>query len=201
MAAVGVALPMAVVGARTPCRKLQLKIDNEATIEPVFYKDVGGKRSGIPVAVSLRDMATSQTAVGLPLPLVCSVRFDNQRDEIANMDQVATFFGAPYTIGLDGRVQVRFRLNDVSRNHGNRKFRLHLSCEPTAVKAAEEASGVSMEVNSCTTRPIEVLSKKPKDGSSRSGRGVGGSQSAQSLSSPATTALSSHGTREAQLDS
>ena len=100
-------------------RKLQLKITNEDEIDGTFYKDVGGKRHAIVVRVVLRDMETSTTALGLKLPIVCSIRFDNERTSVDQSEhQIATFFDAPFVTAVDGTATVSFRINDVSRNHG-----------------------------------------------------------------------------------
>ena len=104
-------------------RKLQLKITNEDEIDGTFYKDVGGKRHAIVVRVVLRDMETSTTALGLKLPIVCSIRFDNERTSVDQSEhQIATFFDAPFVTAVDGTATVSFRINDVSRNHGRFPF-------------------------------------------------------------------------------
>ena len=217
-------------------RKLQLKITNEDEIDGTFYKDVGGKRHAIVVRVVLRDMETSTTALGLKLPIVCSIRFDNERTSVDQSEhQIATFFDAPFVTAVDGTATVSFRINDVSRNHGrfpffsfhfalmtefftqcviyylgNKKFRLHLSCDVSG----QSGSGSSrpLEVNPCTTRPIEVLSKKPKEkspGKSAASKGKPGMSARFSGSPTAASSRASgaavarfqkkHGSREHQL--
>merc|ERR1719310_148056 len=52
----------------------------------------------------------------------------------------------------DGEAELLCRINDVSRNHKGRLFRLRLTCQGPDGKAYA----------SCTTTPIKVISKQPK---------------------------------------
>jgi hypothetical protein len=115
----------------------------------VFYKNVGGKTACVELRGRLckRDGERADDVGGVELDLV--LLYENG-DFVENQSICTVLAKHPLRTADDGRFIVNFRIDDISKNHQGKRFKMEIY--PNHVG---EIFGVCSD-------PITVLSKKPK---------------------------------------
>jgi len=156
--------------------RYKLKIINMSGIErnpkngeALFFKDEGGQDKMVSVDASLLD-ASGEPVTGLTgadeVPISVELTYTDGsavRDTMkclklnhkGSSKSSSSATGDATRIGSNGRIHLEFRLQDVSKNHGNQGFRIRLA--PNLV-AKPDAHGLG----AVATEPICVRSKRNK---------------------------------------
>lgn len=106
-------------------RKIQVKC-HEWT--PIWYKDEGGRDKCIEIHASLHD--ATGTILYKPIPLKVSVVYANFRS-VVQQELLRLLGSEPVVSESTGVAKVRFRIEDVSKNHQGQDFRVKLSHDDT----------------------------------------------------------------------
>lgn len=148
------------------CVKYQLIVKCLQTTEPylLFYKDRGGKESGIELSITLEN-EQGNMVLNKTVDLQASLLYENglqvldQRLLVATTSQNNPITREDFQL-KNGYKQLKFRINQVSSKHCNQKFLIHVA----APLRTEEGGLIKeyYEIAPADSIPIEVRSKKNK---------------------------------------
>lgn len=99
-----------------------------------WYKDEGGRENLLSVVVRLED-ADGNVVTGQNVPLKLVLVYEDGK--IANGQDKLYSPDSTHAIGPTGETTIRFRVEDVTKNHHNQKFRLRAM--PDAVRTFRAA--------------------------------------------------------------
>uniref|UniRef100_A0A7S2RMX5 Uncharacterized protein n=1 Tax=Mucochytrium quahogii TaxID=96639 RepID=A0A7S2RMX5_9STRA len=125
----------------------QIKVLNE--VPSVWYKDQGGRDKCIDIDLELRGPNGLQLGREVPLKAVLLYE-DFQR--VINQDILQPSPTTTMVIGKTGKAQIRLRIEDVSKNHQSKSFRIRV--EPDTSKTP-----IHFDKSPDMTGPILVRSK------------------------------------------
>lgn len=141
-------------GASTrPTQLVNYKI--RATVEDdwdnVWYKDEGGRDKSMEIFVAIYDKdGQLKTGENIPLSPVLCYKVDEELPEsrVANQDILRTLGSTNIVLDKDtGRTRLRFRVEDVSKNHQGQDFILKISPDPRSKKYKDIAPAFTPAVN------------------------------------------------------
>ena len=156
-----------VVGCSTPAitlvrAKLSVTVGNDWT--DIWYKDEGGRDKSIETIVSARD--SQDNILHEPIQLEIRLCYDAKgTPTVANQEILKRMGAADRGIQIDpetGKAKIRFRVEDVSKNHQGQNFVLK-------VYAAKTAG--NNNIGPAVTPPINVRSKRNKKQRTTGARG------------------------------
>lgn len=136
------------------CYKHRLKITNSGNIPSIFFKDDIGKDKFIDICLALVD--GDDQIVGRQIRLKANLIYAAPNEiEVARQDILILMPGTQLTVDQSGTAFIRFRINDVSKNHQQQSFQLLIS--PDTV-----SSPIDIDIEPITTTPINVKSKRKR---------------------------------------
>ena len=152
--------------------------------ESVWYKDEGGRDKSMEVFVSILDKdGQLKTGENIPLcPLLC-YKVDNEKPEsqVANQDILRTLGSSNIVLDKDtGRTRLRYRVEDVSKNHQGQDFILKIAPDTRSKRYKDIAPAFTPAVNVRSKR-----NKRSRGSSSRQSLGKSGND--KSSDSPSAT--------------
>jgi len=119
--------------------------------EDVWYKDEGGRDKGMTVRVELRhadgSLAIGQRQVPLRFTLVYA---DVSYTHVHNQN-ILYIFGDPQQLHINpesGEAMIRFRIQDVSKNHQGQDFKVQFSVDPSLFTDVAPAYSPAVSVRS-----------------------------------------------------
>ena len=117
--------------------------------EDVWYKDEGGRDKCMQAEVTLQR-ADGSPVYGLRVPLILVLRYaDVLSTQVRNQDILKILGHPKQFIDPDtGNALVRFRVEDVSKNHQGQDFKLEISTDPTRFADVAPVSTPSVSVRS-----------------------------------------------------
>lgn len=142
-----------IVGATTTPINLvnyKLRISTEEDWGPIWYKDEGGRDKSMEVFAGIYDKdGQLKTGEQIPLsPTLCYASPDSTPLEVSNQDILRTLGASRIVIDKDtGRARVRFRVEDVSKNHQAQDFVLQVRTDPKAKGFKDVAPAYTPAVN------------------------------------------------------
>ena len=120
----------------------------------IWYKDVGGKENVISVPVALVD-ANDDIVVDRPMRLSVSVVYADSLRPVPDQ-RLLKIVGSDADDGkvdlADGRATLKLRIEEVSKNHQNKAFRIKISPDV-------KRSPTDFDVSSALTKSVHVRSK------------------------------------------
>ena len=148
------------------------KISMEEEWEQVWYKDEGGRDKCMEVFAGIYDRDDRlRTGENVPLHLtLCYNTEDGESVRVTNQDILRTVGTSVMQVDkISGKARIRFRVEDVSKNHQGQDFKLQISPDPKAKGFKDVAPGY--------TPAVSVRSKRNKRARnmSSSSRGVSSS--------------------------
>lgn len=172
-----------------PTQLVNYKI--RATVEDdwdsVWYKDEGGRDKSMEVFVAIYDKdGQLKTGENIPLNPILCYKVDKEAPEskVANQDILRTLGSANIVLDKDtGRTRLRFRVEDVSKNHQGQDFILKIAPDTRSKRYKDIASAYTPAVNIRSKR-----NKRSRGGSTRQSSGKSGNENAgRSSDSPSAT--------------
>ncbi len=165
----------------------KIKATVEDEWESVWYKDEGGRDKSMEVFVAIYDKdGQLKTGENIPLnPILCyKVDKDIPESKVANQDILRTLGSSTIVIDKDtGRTRLRFRVEDVSKNHQGQDFILKIAPDTRSKRHKDIASAFTPAVNVRSKR-----NKRSRGGSNRQSSGKAGNDHAgRSSDSPSAT--------------
>jgi len=165
----------------------KIKATVEDEWESVWYKDEGGRDKSMEVFVAIYDKdGQLKTGENIPLnPILCyKVDKDAPESKVVNQDILRTLGSATIVIDKDtGRTRLRYRVEDVSKNHQGQDFILKIAPDTRSKRYKDIASAFTPEVNVRSKR-----NKRSRGGSNRQSSGKAGNDHAgRSSDSPSAT--------------
>mmetsp|Transcript_30265 Transcript_30265/g.46191 ORF Transcript_30265/g.46191 Transcript_30265/m.46191 type:complete len:669 (+) Transcript_30265:281-2287(+) len=127
----------------------KIKVVPDEEWESVFYKDEGGRDKCMTVVASLYDKE-DQIFKGEQIPLQVTLFYANDVKpiKVTKQDTMRTIGAAKQFIdNSSGKATVRFRIEDVSKNHQGQDFRLEVAPDPEAKGFKDVAPGFSPAVS------------------------------------------------------
>jgi hypothetical protein len=134
--------------------------------ESVWYKDEGGRDKSMEIFASIYDKEGQlKTGEQIPLlPVLCYQVENGPPVRVANQDILRTLGSNKIVLDKDtGRARIRFRVEDVSKNHQGQDFVLEIAPEPKTKGFKDVAPAYTPAVN--------VRSKRNKRSRNNSSRG------------------------------
>jgi hypothetical protein len=136
-----------------PTQLVNYKI--RATVEEdwdsVWYKDEGGRDKSMEVFVAIYDKdGQLKTGENIPLSPILCYRVDNDAAEstVANQDILRTLGSALIVLDKDtGRTRLRYRVEDVSKNHQGQDFILKIAPDTRSKRYKDIAAVYTPAVN------------------------------------------------------
>jgi hypothetical protein len=129
----------------------RLTIQNE--LPHKYYNE--RKKSILQIRVCLLDEYDT-IVKGLNVPLKATLHYEHETDREDLDQRMLTSPDKKIVIDIFGVTILRFRIEDISRNHLNRRFQIKLA--PDTSMFPEYA-----DINAVVTTPIHVMSKNPTD--------------------------------------
>lgn len=171
-----------------PTQLVNYKI--RATVEEdwgsVWYKDEGGRDKSMEVFVAIYDKdGQLKTGENIPLcPVLCyKVDKDASETMVANQDILRTLGSANILLDKDtGRTRLRFRVEDVSKNHQGQDFILKITPDTRSKRYKDIAPAYTPAVNVRSKR-----NKRSRGGSTRVSGKPGNDIPGRSSDSPSAT--------------
>lgn len=172
-----------------PTQLVNYKI--RATVEDdwdsVWYKDEGGRDKSMEVFVAIYDKdGQLKTGENIPLDPVLCYKVDKEAPEskVANQDILRTLGSANIVLDKDtGRTRLRFRVEDVSKNHQGQDFILKVAPDTRSKRYKDIAPAFTPAVNVRSKR-----NKRSRGNSNRQSSGKAGNDNAgRSSDSPSAT--------------
>jgi hypothetical protein len=148
------------------------KITMEEEWENVWYKDEGGRDKCMEVYAGIYDK-DDQLRTGEQIPLQLALCYNTEGGEAASVSnqEILRILGTSKIVvdKSTGKARIRFRVEDVSKNHQGQDFQLEVSPDPKAKGFKDIAPGY--------TPSVSVRSKRNKrtrnfSGGGSAGRGV-----------------------------
>jgi len=149
--------------AQTKTKSFRL-ITSKLKVEPIdweeiWYKDEGGRDKCMQVEVGLYN-SSSEAVLNRRIQLKLTLMYDSTEDgtqhsKVIKQD-ILNVFGSPrhFIDPESGKTTVRFRIEDVSKNHQGQSFVLHI--------AADNSRGRDDDVASVYTPSVSIRSKRNK---------------------------------------
>lgn len=138
-----------------PFKLATYKLDVKAeSWDEIWYKDEGGREKCMQVTVSLRD-GENNVITGRSVPLKLTLLYDNDERHIEVMRQeILQTAGPPKHIIKPeiGSTSVRFRIEDVSKNHQGQQFKVYI----------EEDTSTISDIAPSSTPCVSIRSKRKK---------------------------------------
>jgi len=128
----------------------QIRVMNE--LPEVWYKDQGGKDKCIEIYLEL--WGPHGLVTGQEVPLKCVLLYEDFK-QVIQQDVLVPSPTTVLSIGPTGKTQIKLRIEDVSKNHQSRRFRIRV--EPDT-----SLSPVHFDKSSDVTSPVLVRSKLNK---------------------------------------
>lgn len=154
----------------------KIKVEPDSDWEQVWYKDEGGRDKCMTIFASLVDRH-NKIHRGEEIPLQMTLYYANEgRPLKVTKQEILKALGVAqrqHTEKKTGRASLRFRIDDVSKNHQGQDFRVEVAPDTRIKGFKDVAPGFSP--------PVSIRSKRNKR--QRSGMSSGGRQD-QRLSSP-----------------
>lgn len=144
----------------------KIKIGVGVDWSDVWYKDEGGRDKCMEVAAQIRDSDNILQKFQVPLQLILCYAKDNDRVVVRNQEILRTV-GTHDRIHIDkstGTARIRFRVEDVSKNHQGQGFSLEV---------APERSKGFRDIGPGYTPAVAVRSKRNKRSRASQGRAAG----------------------------
>jgi hypothetical protein len=114
-----------------------------------WYKDEGGKDKCMVAVAQVEDATGAAVAQLSELPVRVTLLYEDEA-EVGRQEILRIVSDADVAIGRDGRVRVPFRVQEVSKNHQGKGFRLRLAADPL------------LGIAPATSSPVLIRSKKNK---------------------------------------
>jgi len=162
-----------------------------ATVEDgwdsVWYKDEGGRDKSMEVFVAIYDKdGQLKTGENIPLnPILCyKVEKEEAESRVANQDILRTLGSANIVLDKDtGRTRLRFRVEDVSKNHQGQDFILKIAPDTRSKRYKDIAAAFTPAVNVRSKR-----NKRSRGSTGRQSSGkAGNDNTGRSSDSPSAT--------------
>jgi hypothetical protein len=128
--------------------KIRVTMDDDW--EPIWYKDEGGRDKSMEVFVAIYDKEGQiKTGEQIPLqPILCYKVDDGPPIKVANQDVLRTLGSTKIYIDKDtGRARIRFRVEDVSKNHQGQDFVLQVGPDSSSKGFKDVAPAYTPAVN------------------------------------------------------
>lgn len=163
----GIATPLLTRAVGTVDYKIVVAIDDEQW-ESIWYKDEGGRDKCMEITAELYNKSNLlQTGEQVPLHLTLLYDNDDEPVRVTKQDLLRTL--GPGKLEIDrttGRGKLRFRIEDVSKNHQGQDFRVEVSPDYKQRKIRDIAPGMTPAVSvrskrNKRARVKEVLGKPP----------------------------------------
>jgi hypothetical protein len=142
-----------VVGAATDAIHLvnyKIRITPENDWGPVWYKDEGGRDKSIEIYASIYDK-DGQLRTGEQIPLHSTLCYESAGIlpvKVANQEILRTLGNSRVVIDKDtGQARIRFRVEDVSKNHQAQDFILMVGTDPKAKTFQDVAPDFTPAIN------------------------------------------------------
>jgi len=148
--------PIFTTGFQLVNSKLEITTEDDEWPQ-CWYKDEGGREKGITVTAGLYDKDHG-LVTGRRVPLKLTLLYDNDNRPIKVMRQsFLKLLGTtrPQIDPTTGTTTIKFRIDDVSKNHQGQGF-----CVEVAPDA--NAKGATKDIGPGTTPPVSVRSKRNK---------------------------------------
>ncbi|CAJ1945612.1 unnamed protein product [Cylindrotheca closterium] len=148
----------------------KVKITLEEEWDNVWYKDEGGRDKCMELFVAIYDKdGQIRTGEQIPLqPMLCYASESGIPVKVSNQEVMRTLGSSKVHIDKDsGKARIRFRVEDVSKNHQGQDFKLQVGPDPKAKLFKDVAPDYTPSVNVRSKR-----NKRSRAASSGS-RGVG----------------------------
>lgn len=145
--------PSSILGASTRPINIvnyKVKISLEGDWDRIWYKDEGGRDKSMELFVSIYDKdGQVRTGEQIPLkPILCYDVEDGTPTKVTNQDVMRTLGSSKIYIDKDtGKARIRFRVEDVSKNHQGQDFRLEVGPDPKAKMFKDVAPDYTPAVN------------------------------------------------------
>ena len=148
--------------------KIRASVDDEW--ENVWYKDEGGRDKSMEVFVAIYDKdGQLKTGENIPLNPVLCYKVDKEVPEskVANQEILRILGSSNVVLDKDtGRTRLRFRVEDVSKNHQGQDFILKIAPDIRSKRYKDIASAITPAVNVRSKR-----NKRSRGGSNRNSTG------------------------------
>ena len=128
----------------------KIKLFMEEEWDSVWYKDEGGRDKSMEVFAAIYDKdGQIRTGEQIPLqPILCYDVESGTPTKVGNQEILRTLGSMKIVIDKDsGKARIRFRVEDVSKNHQAQDFRLQVGTEPKAKGFKDVAPAYSPSVN------------------------------------------------------
>jgi hypothetical protein len=128
----------------------KVKISLEEEWDPLWYKDEGGRDKSMELYVAILDKdGQVRTGEQIPLqPILCYATEEGNRVRVANQEILRTLGSGQTHIDKDsGKAKIRFRVEDVSKNHQGQDFKLQVGPDPKAKLFKDVAPDYTPAVN------------------------------------------------------
>ena len=116
----------------------------------IFHNQRGGKNSCIEMRVSLRDHE-NQIIRGQVVNIKATLQYDKTFQDVLNQT-ILVVMDTPLVVGKTGECILKFRIEEVSRNHMKQLFVIKISPDTTTTPA-------NADIGSDITTPIYVKSR------------------------------------------
>ncbi|VEU41973.1 unnamed protein product [Pseudo-nitzschia multistriata] len=164
--------------------KIRCKVEQDW--ESIWYKDEGGRDKCMEVSVAIYDKdGQLKTGENIPLkPVLCyEVGPGAPESKVANQDILRTLGTANLVLDKDtGRTKLRFRVEDVSKNHQGQNFCLKVGPETSTKRYKDIAVAFTPPVNVRSKR-----NKRSRGASNRHSTGKAGNDNPGTSDSPSAT--------------
>jgi hypothetical protein len=152
----------------------KIRVTMEEEWESIWYKDEGGRDKSMEIFASMYDKdGQLKTGEQIPLlPVLCYKVEDQGPSKVANQDILRTLGSNKIVLEKNtGKARIRFRVEDVSKNHQGQDFVLQIAPEPKTKGFKDVAPGYTPAVNVRSKR--NKRSRNPTRGGMKdtSGRG------------------------------
>jgi hypothetical protein len=152
----------------------KIRVTMEEEWESVWYKDEGGRDKSMEVFASIYDKdGQLKTGEQIPLlPVLCYKVEGRSPSIVANQDILRTLGSNKIVLDKDtGKARVRFRVEDVSKNHQGQDFVLQIAPEPKTKGFKDIAPAYTPAVNVRSKR--NKRSRNPSKGGMKDALGRG----------------------------
>ena len=140
----------------------KIRVETDSEWENVWYKDEGGRDKSMVVVASLHDR-DGEILKGEQIPLQLGLFYNNEDSppiKVMKQDILRTIGGAkPVIDETTGKATIRFRVEDVSKNHQGQDFKIEVAVPSKGFK--DVAPGFSPAVNVRSKRNKRQRSSMP----------------------------------------
>eukprot|EP00980_Cylindrotheca_fusiformis_P028006 scaffold22575_cov141-Cylindrotheca_fusiformis.AAC.37 len=128
----------------------KVKISLEEEWDHLWYKDEGGRDKSMELYVAIYDKdGQVRTGEQIPLqPVLCYATDEGDSVKVSNQEILRTLGSSKIYIDKDsGKARIRFRVEDVSKNHQGQDFKLQVGPDPKAKHFKDVAPDYTPAVN------------------------------------------------------